>query len=356
MLPSSEMAASCGPFPTARCFEREPSLVKSEADADCWLATTMLSGPRAAGTSWRAGACGGAHPISAARRIMYFMGEMWQWRYRVTTPLGRFQPISGPNYPTSVPIPRSPGDRMRTRSMVAAVLLLAAVAPASAQDSTWTWRKPMSAGQALRIKNILGDISATPANGREAEVVARIHSPSGGRSDVESEVVESAEGRTICAVYEDTNDCEPSGRTFADGERNDHVEFEVRVPRGVEFKVSTVSGDVVASGMTADVNAGSVSGNVRVETTGFAHASSVSGSVHVKMDRADWEGTLSLSSVSGDITLEVPELDATVSFNTVSGDLDSDWPITLKSSGSRRHMNGTIGRGGRKLSLTTVSG
>ena len=240
--------------------------------------------------------------------------------------------------------------------MAAAVLLVAAVAPASAQDSTWTWHKSMSAGQVLRIKNILGDISATPASGREAEVVARIHSSKRGERDVQIEVVESAEGITICAVYEDTNDCEPSGRTFANGERNDHVDFEVRLPRGVEFHVSTVTGDVVATGMTADANVGSVSGNVRLETTGLARASSVSGSVHVKMARAEWEGTLSFSTVSGDITLEVPDLDATVSFNTVSGDLDSDWPITLKSSGSRRNMNGTIGSGGRKLSFSTVSG
>jgi DUF4097 and DUF4098 domain-containing protein YvlB len=245
---------------------------------------------------------------------------------------------------------------MKRSLMVAAVLLVAAVAPATAQDSTWTWHKPMAAGQVLRIKNIQGDISATPASGNEAEVVARIHSSTRGPRDVEIEVVESSEGITICAVYENTNDCEPSGRTYSNGERRDHVEFEVRVPRGVEFRVSTVSGDVEARGMTADVEAGSVSGNVRVETTGFPYASSVSGSVHVKLARADWEGTLSLTTVSGDITLEVPDLNATVNFNTVSGDLDSDWPITLKSSGSRRNLGGTIGSGGRKLSLTTVSG
>ena len=240
--------------------------------------------------------------------------------------------------------------------MIAAVLLLLAVAPVSAQDSTWTWQKPIAAGKMLRIKNIQGDISATPASGSEAQVIARIRSGTRGARDVKIDVVESSKGVTICAIYEDTNDCEPSGRTYSNGEHNDRVHFEVRVPRGVDLNISTVSGDVEATGMTADVSAASVSGGVRIETAGFAHASSVSGSVYVKMGRADWEGTLSLTTVSGDITLEVPELNATVSFNTVSGDLDSDWPITLTSSGSRRNLNGTIGSGGRKLSFTTVSG
>ena len=245
---------------------------------------------------------------------------------------------------------------MIRKLMVAAVLIITAVAPAAAQDSTWTWHKPMSAGQMLRIKNILGDISATPASGSEAEVIARISRSQRGGGDVEIEVVESREGITICAVYENSNDCDPSGRNSSNGDGHDRVEFEVRVPRGVELSANSISGDVEATGMTADVSAGSVSGSVRLETSGFAHASSVSGSVRVKMGRADWEGTLSLTTVSGDITLEVPELNATVSFNTVSGDLDSDWPITLESSGSRRNLHGTIGSGGRKLSFTTVSG
>jgi DUF4097 and DUF4098 domain-containing protein YvlB len=240
-------------------------------------------------------------------------------------------------------------------SMFAALLVLATVAPAAAQDSTWTWHKRIAAGQTLRIKNIQGDISATPASGDEAEVVARLHT-SRGEHDADIDVLETSDGITICAVYQNTNDCEPNGHTYANGERNDRVEFEVRVPRGVELSIVTVTGDVTATGMTADVEAASVSGSVRVETTGFANASSVSGSVYLKMGRADWTGTLSVTTVSGDITIEVPELNATIDFTTLSGDLDSDWPVTLQSSGSRRHMKGTIGRGGRKLAFTTVSG
>src|SRR5688572_5499863 len=119
----------------------------------------MLSGPRAAGASWRAGACGAAQATSAASKIMYFMREICPGAYPLTTLLGRFQPFGGPKYPTSVPTAnRSPGKTMRRRLMVAALLLVAAVAPASAQDSTWTWHKSISAGQTLRIKNILGDI------------------------------------------------------------------------------------------------------------------------------------------------------------------------------------------------------
>jgi hypothetical protein len=66
--------------------------------------------------------------------------------------------------------------------------------------------------------------------------------------------------------------------------------------------------------------------------------------------------------VSGSITLELPEaLNTDVSVSTLSGDLESDWPITTRGSSDRhrwspRRIRGTIGSGGRQLSLATVSG
>ena len=228
--------------------------------------------------------------------------------------------------------------------------------PASAQDSTWTWQKPIAAGKTLQIKGIVGSISATPASGNQAEVVAKMSSRRNG-FDVEVHVVEHEEGVTFCAVYSDTNECDSSGRSYSNGDRDDRVDFEVRVPRGVAFRAQTVAGRVTATGLTADVQASSVSGDVEVETSGIVHASSVSGSVRAKMGRANWDGSLSMSSVSGDITIEIPgELNTEVKFNTVSGDFDSDWPVTVRSSGSRRGVNGTIGSGGRRLVISTVSG
>ena len=74
------------------------------------------------------------------------------------------------------------------------------------------------------------------------------------------------------------------------------------------------------------------------------------------MGRTDWEGTLSFSTVSGDIDVQFgADLNAEVSYTTVSGNLDSEWPIAM-SRGGARSLRGTVGNGGRKLTLTTVSG
>lgn len=246
---------------------------------------------------------------------------------------------------------------MRMKLMGASVLAIVLAGPAAAQDSTWTWHRTIPAGQALRIEAIQGDVSATPASGGDVEVIARITGRSSDDHRARINVVERAGGVTICAVHEDSNDCDSNGHRHRNGERDDRVDFEVRVPRGVEFNGRSVSGDVTATGLTAEASAASVSGDVYVETAGIANGSSVSGDVHLKMGRADWEGTLKLSSVSGDVIVEIAgDLNTTVDFSTVSGEMESDWPITLKSSGSHRGVTGTIGTGGRKLTVSTVSG
>lgn len=248
------------------------------------------------------------------------------------------------------------------RTIVLALGLAALTASGAAAQEPWSWHKALAAGKTIEIKNIEGDITATPASGNEVEVVAHRH---GNTRDVQIKVDEDADGVTICTVYGDADDC--VSRDHRHSRWNNDVDdgavdFEVRVPRGVRFAAHSVSGEIEATGLTADVDVGTVSGDVRVATTGLVEAASVSGSLNVRMGRADWDGTLEFTTVSGDITVEMPAtLNASVHYNTVSGDFDSDWPVTMRSTfrgrgPGRANVDGTIGTGGRELRFSTVSG
>jgi hypothetical protein len=235
---------------------------------------------------------------------------------------------------------------------------------ASAQ-SPWHYSKALRSGSTIEIRNVIGDVVATPASGSEVEVVARLREGEhGDASDIRIVAVESSDGVTICALYpprrgSDEPTCKSGGsHNGSSSENNDtRVDFEVRVPRGVRLQAGTVSGDVRATNMTAYVTASSVSGDVLVSTTDLARASSVSGSVDVTMGRADWSGSLSFSTVSGPLTLTFPsELNTELTASSVSGDMDSDWPVQVTRRIAHNSMNGTIGRGGRSLHLSTVSG
>lgn len=248
------------------------------------------------------------------------------------------------------------------RFAIITTLCLAAATTAAAQD--FNWRGRIAQGKRLEVKGVNGDVRAVLASGAEAVVNASKHSRRSDPDEVEIKVVESEEGITICAVYPTPararreNTCEPGDQWHSSTENNDvTVDFEVQVPAGVEFHGKTVNGEMSAEGLQADVRASTVNGSVRVSTTGLAEASTVNGSVYAQMGRADWSDELDFSTVNGGITLILPtKLDTEVRANTVNGEIDSDYPLTITGRFGPRRVRGTIGAGGRSLSLSTVNG
>jgi hypothetical protein len=244
------------------------------------------------------------------------------------------------------------------KTILGSILLVTVVAaPAAAQDDPWTWRKAVPAGQTVEIRGIMGTIQASAATGNQVEIVARKSARSGDPSEVRIEVEEHAGGVVVCALYDDRSSCDAEHTRGSHNRNNDtRVDFEVRLPRGVQFTGKNISGDVEATGLDARVRASTVSGRVRVSTSDIASASTVSGSIDVRMGRSDWTGALKFSTVSGDIDVEFAgDLNADVELRTVSGDLDSDWPMTMNAAG-RGQVRGRIGAGGRELSFSSVSG
>src|SRR6267154_1699035 len=144
-----------------------------------------------------------------------------------------------------------------------AVLLLAGAASARAQSEKRTvykendfhWQGNLKPGQTLEIIGRNGGINATGASGDAAQVEG-IKESHGDANEVFVEVVEYADGVTICAVYE--KDALP-GRCHRGGSDSDHhgwswhnnnhtkLNFNVKVPRGVLLKAMTTNGSVHAS-------------------------------------------------------------------------------------------------------------
>jgi hypothetical protein len=244
------------------------------------------------------------------------------------------------------------------------VLTLATWLPAAAQTPDFRWHGRLAPGKRVEVKGVNGDLRADAATGSEVEVTAAKHARRSDPDDVKIEVIEDEGGVTICAVYptprraRQENRCEAGDSWHSNTENNDvTVDFEVRVPAGVVFGGQTVNGEMSAEGLKGDVKASTVNGSVRVTTTGVAEASTVNGSVYVAMGRADWTDELEFSTVNGSVTLILPAgLNTEVRASTVNGDLVTDYPLTVTGRFGPRHMRGTIGSGGRSLSLSTVNG
>lgn len=243
-----------------------------------------------------------------------------------------------------------------------AVATLVSTGSTHAQDRDFEWSGRVAAGKAVEVFGVNGSIRATGSSGTEVEVTARIHEGRrGDADDVTVEVVEHDGGVTICALYPSrrnrVNQCRPGGGGQDVDDNDTKVHFTVRVPGGVNFVGGTVNGDVDATGIGGNADVQTVNGSITVEAAGYAEARTVNGSIRASMGRSDWRGPLEFRTVNGSITVELPEgIGADVRASTVNGDIDTDFPLTVSGRFNRRRLNGTIGGGGRTLSLETVNG
>jgi hypothetical protein len=251
---------------------------------------------------------------------------------------------------------------MRTRlaALFSAALLVPSLASAQ-QD--FQWRGAVGRGQAIEIKGINGDVTAEPAGGNDVEVVAVKKALRDDPQNVRIEVVPHGGGVTICAVYpsrdgDRPNECQPGSGGRMNVQNNDvTVRFTVKVPAGVQFVGRTVNGDVEAARLNGDLTLHTVNGSITFSTSGNASANTVNGSIRGEMGRADWVDGAEMKTVNGSITLTLPrDLNTELRASTLNGDINTDLPLTMTRRVSRRSVEGTIGAGGRTLSLESVNG
>src|SRR6202040_2501188 len=198
-----------------------------------------------------------------------------------------------------------------------AVLLLAGAKLAPAQNEKRTvykendfhWQGNLKPGQTLEIIGRNGGIEASGATG-DATQVEGIKESHGDANEVFVEVVEYADGVTICAVYE--KEAQP-GRCHRGGADSDHhgwswhnnnhtkLNFNIKVPRGVLLKAMTTNGGIRGHELNSVVEAATTNGNVDVATSEWATARTTNGGVTVAMGSAKWSGEIELLTTNGSV-------------------------------------------------------
>jgi DUF4097 and DUF4098 domain-containing protein YvlB len=156
------------------------------------------------------------------------------------------------------------------------------------------------------------------------------------------------------------------------------VAFTVMVPEGIELaNFETVNGGVEVTGPYTRADVGTTNGSVMVrDASGAFKAGTTNGGVRfsrfdgrleaetpngsIKLEGVTLKDRLSAETTNGSITLAVasPEaLNADLKARTTNGHVTVDFPITLQSlKGSKRRVEGTIGKGGVLITLETTNG
>lgn len=252
---------------------------------------------------------------------------------------------------------------MNIRHFAPAVVALAmSAAPAAAQED-WSWNGSIAPGQTIEVKGVNGAIRAVPASGSDVRVSVTKRARRDNPADVRMVVLEHARGVTICAVYPHASDREPNECAAGAGGRNSvdnndvSVEWEVQVPRGVHLTARTVNGSIDATGLSGNVIARTVNGQIDVATSGIAQAFTVNGSIDATLGRSDWNDELAFRTTNGSVVVRFTrDLNAQVNASTVTGSIETDFPLEVRGRFMNRRLSGTVGSGGRTLSMQTTNG
>lgn len=259
-----------------------------------------------------------------------------------------------------------------TGAAFVAVISLVAGVPARAQGEKRTvfaegdfhWQANLKAGQMLEVINRNGEIEASKASG-DAGRVEGLRKGSDDDRELFIEVVEYADGVTICAVYakdKTPGRCHRGGVTSESnnwkwGGHHAKLTFDVQVPRGVRFHAMTTNGAVHCVKLESVVQAETTNGDVEVSTSEWASAKTTNGGVRVSMGNAKWSGELEEETTNGSVDVTLPaSAEFKVDAGTTNGGISTAFPISVQGRFNSKSLSGTVGGGGRDLKLATTNG
>jgi hypothetical protein len=260
---------------------------------------------------------------------------------------------------------------------LALLALLGAAVPAAAQrsnddsDASWLancrngWNGNDDRGRACEVRVIPvrlsgrvievdgrenGSIRVEGWDGDSVRVSARLQGNARSDEDAQkllSDVRVSADGRTVRASGPSTREWDRTGWS---------VSYLVLVPRRFDLSLEAHNGSLRVTGVQGRMELRTQNGSVGLaEVGGDVRARTQNGSLNVQLSGARWEGTgLDAETQNGSVRLNVPErYAAQLETGTVNGRINTDIPLTIRGTISRRLSIPLNGGGPTVRALTT---
>jgi hypothetical protein len=266
---------------------------------------------------------------------------------------------------------------MMRNGIIPFVMVWFSLQPALAKDFEKSYSIPQDSR--IIIQNFLGNIKLTGYKGKNVELTAYKKGP---ESD-QIEINEDRGGDRIRIYSHDPQFTPPP--LFAPPKRfgvpkefppreapippnllngsKASVDFEIRIPQSIIYKqviLRSFGGKVDVSGVKGNFVIMSERGSVEVKNVkGFMAASSTSGTVSVYLEHATEHGSMSFSSISGNVIVRAPaSLSAVIDMQSQNGLLKTDFPIEIREDryGPGKYVHSQLGAGSERLLIRSNSG
>jgi hypothetical protein len=210
----------------------------------------------------------------------------------------------------------------------------------------------VSPGSDVRVSGFNGYVKIETWDSDRAEISIQVKASDREAMDRRPVVIDHT-GNTL--VIRTENDKE-GGRWGRDRGWVRH-EVNLRLPRSISLRVSSVNGSVNVGQITGAIAVSSVNGSVEIAQAGTAtELSSINGRTSIAVNGIG-EGGLRVSSINGGVEIRLPEgTNADVEIRSVNGGINADIPINVLGEMKRGQLTGKIGSGGPRIAVTSVNG
>ena len=233
-------------------------------------------------------------------------------------------------------------------------LVTSSVVASTADTERITRTEKLAPGGTLRVKNFSGRVVVTASDRSDVAIDAVRR---GDREWLDRSKLEIYSNGSTLVV--DANQRDHS--SWFDWTRKHRIvetDLDLKVPRRINLDVNVFSSPVTVTGVEGSHNIHGFSSRVQLEdVTGSVRAHTFSGAVEIRAKTWVENQSIDVDTFSGSIQLHLPDnARGSVTFNSFSGRLNSEMPLTLRSS-NRRSLKAELGGGpGGTLRFKTFSG
>ena len=240
---------------------------------------------------------------------------------------------------------------------IAAVLALAACGRVEQRRSHYDKTWPADAIRRIEINELNGTIAVEAAATNQIQMAADVRS-----NGVRPEKGKENEGYFTTSVVGDTLIIgEKKSRRrhsfFFFSRDTARIDYTLKVPAEVALELQTINGRISTRGMSGEMRATTVNGEVDLEATGVNEvaAKAVNGRVAARFLN-DFRGAR-LGTVNGRVTAVLPASASFLGeFTQVNGDFEAAFPLNIHSHPGSRRVSGEVNGGRYSLKITTVNG
>jgi hypothetical protein len=228
---------------------------------------------------------------------------------------------------------------MRCAVLAVAILTLAPTAAVAGDTDTEHISKTatLAPGGTLRLKNFSGRVTITGTDRTDAAIDAVRRGTRDRLDHIKLDI--HSEGSTLVV-----NANQEDYAWWARRNRVVDTDLDIKVPRNTNLDIDVFSAPVTVDGVEGTHKVHGFSSRLRLErVSGTLRVHTFSGSIEIGPKTWQPNQIIDVDTFSGNVALHLPETArGTVTFNSFSGHLNSDIPLTLRST-NRRSVKAELG-------------